>query len=250
MLNKTRLLLLAGTALLTAVTGFCIGVPPDDPPSPNGIWVHGDTVLLFAMFPACKEEGGPSHTALQTLVSKDGGRNWAWRGPRLTWSYFEFILDTGDEIWLAGNNYNPEGPASDPYVLLFDADSMEWPQFQIFNGDDELMAVARDDRDNNRFLAWVNHLINSEETDPTFLHQSLDHGRTWHIVKQVKSVPRSAAGLHFFQEIPQQSGAWRISNTDQPRTSFLEHQEPDGKWHPAARLPLPIQKCEEQVFGH
>jgi hypothetical protein len=253
MLNKTRLLFFAGAALLTIATGFCIGVPENDSPSPSGVWTHGDTVLLFTTFPACKADDEPPHRFLQTLVSKDGGKTWAWRGPRLTWSNFEYIMDTGNEIWLAGDSYSAEGPAYDPFLVLFNADSMEWPQLKIYEGEDELMAVAHDDRNSNRFVAWVNHLMlppgdpdADDGTDSTFLHESLDRGQTWHAVRKVKRIPKSAPGLHFFQEIPQRSGAWRIASTYHSSAAFLEHLEPDGSWRPAAKLPSPIQKsCEE-----
>jgi hypothetical protein len=245
MLNKTRLLLSAGAAFLAAVTGFCIDVPEENLTSPQGIWAHGDTVLLFGMMHRCKDEVDIPYRPQQTLVSKDGGKTWARRGPRLMGSTVDFILDTGEEIWIAGDSYDSEGPANTPFLLLFDADSTEWPKFDIYDGYDELLALAHDNRDSNRFLAWVNHLMSNEDTDPTFLHESLDHGRTWHAVKKVKRVPKSSPGLHFFQQIPQQSGAWRIANADQP-SAALERLGPDGKWHQAAKLPLPIQEsCEE-----
>jgi hypothetical protein len=249
---KTRLLS-AGFVLLAITTGFCIGLRAYVPPSPIGIWTHGDTVLVFATFPACKDAAEPSQNILQTLVSTDGGRNWVWRGPRLMWSTFDSILDTGDEIWIAGYNYDAEGPGSDPFVLRFEADSMDWPQLQIYNGYAELMAIAHDDHDGNRFLAWVTHLMllpedpdYDENDDPMFLHESLDRGQTWHAVKKVESAPKSMPGTHFFQDIPRQSGAWRIANADHGGKAFLEHMEADRKWHAAGKLPLPeLEKCEE-----
>jgi hypothetical protein len=258
MLNKARLLLLAGVAILATVTGFCIGVPEENLTT-LGIWAHGDTVLLFSTVHACKEDEETAHPPLQTLVSKDGGKTWAARGPRLLWSKLEFILDTGEEIWIAGDSYDAEGPANTPFFLLFDADKMEWPKFDIYDGYDELLTVAHDDHDGNRFLAWVNHLMldptdpdaaEDPGIDPTFLHESLDHGRTWHAVKKVKRVPKSAPGLHFFQEIPQQSGSWRIAGADQS-SAALEQLGTDGKWQQSARLPLPVQeRCEEQQPGN
>jgi len=251
-MNTSRLLLAGGVALLAAVTGFCIGVPAEDQPSPSAVWAHGNTVLVFATFPSCTEDSAPAHLTMQTLISKDGGKTWAWRGPSMPWSMVEYILESGDEIWLAGENYDSEGPASVPFLLLLDADSMEWPQLEIHSGYTELMAVARDERDSNRFLAWANHLLLSPDdpdyTDdgknPLFLHESLDRGRTWHVVRKEKDVPKSAPGLRFFQQIKEQSEGWRISSRQPGGVAVLEHQQPDGKWHSAGRLPTPIQNCE------
>lgn len=259
-LNKPQLFLSLGIVLLTAVSAFCAGVPGDDQPSPSMVWSRGNTVLVFASFPACEDESATPHRTMQTLISKDGGKTWNWRGPRMPWSMLEYILVSGDEIWLAGENYNPEGPASEPFLLPVDGDSMEWPQLEIYDRYTELTAVARDDHDGNRFLAWVNHLmlpaddpdLPEDGSDPMFLHESLDRGRKWHVIKKEKDVPKSPPGLRFFEPISEQSGTWRISKTSQSSASELEHKKRDGKWHPAGRLPSPIQNCvvrEENVEG-
>lgn len=252
-LNKAQLFLSLAIVLLAAVHGSCAGVPGDDQPSPSMVWSHGNTVLVFASFPACEDESATPRPTMQTLISKDNGKTWNWRGPRMPWSMLEYILGSGDEIWVAGENYDAEGPASEPFLLLVDADSMEWPQLRIYERYTELTAVARDERDGNRFLAWVNHLMPDESeppfdppadgSDPMFLHESLDQGQTWHVVRMEKDAPKSAPGLRFFEPISEQSGAWRISSTSQSSASLLEHQDRKGKWHPAGRLPSPIQNC-------
>ena len=229
--------------------------PQDDQPTPNLVWSHGKTVLVFAVFPACEDESPTPRQTMQTLISKDGGKTWDWRGPRMPWSMLEYILESGDEIWLAGENYDAEGPASEPFLLLVGADSMEWPQLKIYDRYTELTAVARDDRDGNKLLAWVNHLMLDPDdpdlphdgSDPMFLHESLHRGQTWHVVRQEKNTPKSAPEVRFFEPISEQSGAWRISRsktkTASPSVTLLEHQGPDGKWHRAGRLPSPIQNC-------
>jgi hypothetical protein len=112
------------------------------------------------------------------------------------------------------------------------------------------MAVAKDERDGNRFVAWVTHLMlspddpDSADDDPMFLHESLDRARTWHVLKKVKSVPKASPGMRFFEEIPRQSGGWRITNDNQH--SALEHLGQDRKWHSVAKAALPIQEsCEK-----
>jgi hypothetical protein len=234
--------------LLATIPGVC-AQDQEEKLSFVGVWAHGDTVLLFATVHKCNDEINETTQPLQTLVSKDEGKTWARSGPRLMWSKFEFILDTGTEIWIAGDNYDAEGPASSPFILLADPDRRDWQKFEIYHGYDELIAVARDERDGNRFLAWVNHLMLFDnpdgEDDPTFLHESLDHAGTWHPLRKVKSVPKVATGLRFFEEIPNKSRGWRITNSDQP-TSALEHLGQDGKWHQVAKAALPIQmSCEE-----
>jgi hypothetical protein len=253
--NKARLLVSLGIVLLTAAGAFCAAVPQDDQPTPDLVWSHGRTVLVFASFPSCEDESATPHRTTQTLISKDGGKSWNWRGPRMPWTMLEYIFQSGDEIWIAGENYDSEGPASEPFVLLVDADSMQWPQLEIYGRYSELLAVAHDERDGNRFLAWVNHLMPDESepsfdppedgSDPMFLHESLDKGQTWHVVSQEKNAPKSLPGLRFFEPISEQSGAWRISNTKRgpSSVSVLEHKARDGKWHRAGRLPSPIQNC-------
>ena len=250
-LDKAQLFLSLAIVLLTVVSGFGSSVAEDDQPSPSMVWSHGNTVLIFASFPACEDESATPHQTMQTLISKDGGQTWNWRGPRMPWSTVDYILQSGDEIWVAGENYDPEGPASRPFLMLVDGDSMEWPQLEIYDRYTELMAVARDDRDGNRLLAWVNHLmlppddpdLPEDGSDPMFLHESLDRGRTWHVIRKEKDVPKSAPGLRFFQPISEQSGAWRISKTSQSSASLLEHQDREGKWHRSGRLPSPVQNC-------
>jgi len=238
MLKKMRFLSPALMALLVTSAGFCVSGPPaqDDFVAPAGIWAHGDTVLLFAFFRQCEEDGG-GYQPLQTLVSKDGGKTWARSGPRLVGSSFLYILNTGGETWIAGDSY-AEGPAHGPFLHLFDPDNAEWPQFEIYDGYEEFRALAQDERNPDRFLAWIDHVEVSEpEGSHIFLHQSLDRGRTWHEVKEVKRVPKSMPGLRFFQDLPQQSGDWRIN----PAARTLEHKDKDNEWRTAVNLPLPIQ---------
>lgn len=248
---KTGLLLSTCFVLLTTIPGVCTQAQEENLAF-VGIWIHGDTILLFATVHKCNDEINEATQPLQTLVSKDKGKTWTRSGPRLMWSKFEFILDTGREIWIAGDNYDPEGPASSPFILLADPDSRDWQRFEIYDGYDELMAVAWDERDGNRFLAWVNHLMlfpadpDYEENDPMFLHESLDRAGTWHAVKKVKGVPKTAPGMRFFKEIPNQSRGWRIIDNISQHTTALEHLGRDGKWQLVAKSALPIQEsCEE-----
>jgi hypothetical protein len=151
----------------------------------------------------------------------------------------DFILDTGTELWIAGQNA-AEGPTSAPYLLRYRADDAEWLQSEIYDDFAELVAVARETK-TGRFLAWVRHIVDVgsvQQTWPMYLHQSVDGGRTWSEVKKVRRVPRSAPGVHFFQELPSRSGSWRISRLG----SAVEQRQGDGKWHTVTKLPLPLQQ--------
>ncbi len=178
-----------------------------DPPAADGIWARGDTVILFARFNPCGEPYRP----IQPLVSRDGGKTWVARGPRLLGSELDYILETRAALWIAGESI-AEGPTSQPYLLLYRADSAEWPQVLIYEDAADLLAMARETK-TGRLLAWVRHIdFNSENwTGPVYLHQSRDQGRTWSSVRRVRHVLKQAPGLRFFQELPQRSGAWRIS---------------------------------------
>jgi len=200
----------------------------------DGIWARGDTIILFARFNPCGEPYRP----IQPLVSRDGGQTWAASGPRLEGSELEYILDTGAELWIGGEQI-AEGPSSAPFLLLYRADGAEWPQFVIYDDAAELLGVARETK-SGRLLAWVRHIDFQSDnwTGPVYLHQSVDRGPTWSTMQKVRHVPRSAPGLRFFQKLPRQSGRWRISSLG----SAVEHQQADGKWHRITRLPLPLQQ--------
>src|SRR5262249_3029645 len=112
------------TVLLATICSVGAG---QDPPSADGIWARGDAVILFARFNPCGEPYRP----IQPLVSRDGGKTWVASGPRLLGSELDYILDTGAALWIAGESI-AEGPTSQPYVLLYRADSAEWPQVVIY----------------------------------------------------------------------------------------------------------------------
>src|SRR6185437_12729877 len=73
-LNKPQLLLSIGMVLLAAGTSFCTGVPKDDQPTPDLVWAHGQTVLVFALFPACEDESPTARQTMQTLIPKTAVR--------------------------------------------------------------------------------------------------------------------------------------------------------------------------------
>ncbi|HEV2962562.1 MAG TPA: hypothetical protein VG649_12095 [Candidatus Angelobacter sp.] len=237
MSKKSRRLLITA-ALFAIVCGICVAQDYEYL-SADGIWVRGDTLIIFARLNPC---GGP-YRPIQTLVSIDGGKTWAASGPRLDpGRELDFILDTGAELWLAGQDM-AEGPTHAPYLLRYAADHAEWRESEIYPDNAELLGIAQETK-TGRLLAWVRHIdfMSEHWTGPVYLHQSLDGGQTWSEIKKVRRIPRWAPGLHFFQELPRRKGPWRISRLG----SAVEQRQADGKWHPVTKLPLPLQQtCPE-----
>jgi hypothetical protein len=246
MLRKSCLFVISILVILLAsgaamVAGFH---PAQDQNKAIAIWEHGKTVLLFAMLTGCESD---IYMHPQALVSADEGKTWTKSGPDLYGLDLKLISDTGEEV-MVGGEYYIEGPTNSPFLLVY-RDGAEWQQFSIYDGAAELEALAQDELRPNRFLAWVEHIDILHDDDmnaPIYLHQSLDRGRTWKVVKKVKSVPESAPHLRFFLEMPLENGRWRISEQDQPRAR-VEHIAENGQWQVVAKLPLPIQEtCKEE----
>lgn len=200
----------------------------------DGLWSHENTIVLVARFDQC---GGP-YRPVQSIVSTDGGNTWAAEGPRLEGSDLFFILSDGDEL-LLGGQYYAEGPTSSPFLLVYGLEKHEWSQSDIYDGAAELLGMARE-KETGHLLAWVRHIdVQSEDySGPIFLHESVDRGKTWDLIKDVTHVPTSIPGMNFFRELPQRSGKWRVSHDG----NAVEQLKDDGEWDRSVKLPLPVQQ--------
>lgn len=200
----------------------------------DGLWSHENTIVLVARFDQC---GGP-YRPVQSIVSTDGGNTWAAEGPRLEGSDLFFILSDGDEL-LLGGQYYAEGPTSSPFLLVYGLEKHEWSQSDIYDGAAELLGMARE-KETGHLLAWVRHIdVQSEDySGPIFLHESVDRGKTWDLIKDVAHVPTSIPGMNFFHELPQRSGKWRVSHDG----NAIEQLKDDGEWDRSVKLPLPVQQ--------
>lgn len=230
--NRLTMRLMGAASAIAMIFSICAA---QDIPSANGIWARGDLVILFARFNNC----GAPYRPVQPLVSTDGGKTWGVIGPLLESSDLEYFLDTGSELFIAGEDI-AEGPAHSPFLLVYRATDNAWQQSEIYDQASELLGIAHDAK-TGKLLAWVRHLElkNYDWSGPVFLHRSLDGGKTWSVVRKVRRVPRIAPGLHFFRENLNQSGSWRLTKTG----SRVERRQDDGKWHLVTLLPLPIQNA-------
>ena len=200
----------------------------------DGLWGDENTIMLFARFAQC---GGP-YRRVQPIVSTDGGNTWAAGGPRLEGSDLLFIVSGGDEL-LIGGQYYAEGPTSAPFLLIYGLEQHQWSQSEIYGDAAELLGMARE-KATGHLLAWVRHMDVQSEDDSgaIFLHESVDGGKTWAVIKDVTHVPASKQGMNFFMELPKRSGKWRVSHTG----NAIEQLKDDGKWHLGVKLPLAIQQ--------
>lgn len=199
----------------------------------DGLWSHDKTIVLLARFEAC---GGP-YRPIQPIVSRDGGETWAASGPRFDGSDFMFLMGDGPDLYVAGEDI-AEGPSSGPFLLVYHADSDAWSQFEIYQDAADLLGVAHE-TGTGHLLAWVEHIdVASEASGPVFIHESVDGGKTWAVIRDVGHVPASVPGLHFFQELPERFGLWRVSLAGKAIAQLKD----DGKWYDVVNLPLPMQK--------
>ena len=218
--------------LIFLVTALCGSAVAQEWVSPFGILARGNVLFLFTRVEGCLGE-----QAAQIFLSEDGGKTWAKQGPSLGGSDFYSILDTGTELWIAGQ-HTAEGPGTDPFLLKYSANQPVWDLQQIYEGAAELLGSALQN-DGKTIWAWVRHVQFSSPkwTGPIYLHKSMDRGRTWSAVKKVRRVPTSASHLSFFQEIKNQSGDWRISGLGEFGHA-IEHQRSDQTWHVISEFPM------------
>src|SRR5262249_49490047 len=124
-ITAALIFLLATAALCAAKPGTVI---------PDGVWARGQTVIVFARLESCADR---PYQPQQPFVSHDDGKTWTPSGPQLDGREFLNILDTGAELWIAGQGY-AEGPTHDPFLLQFGPDNTDWPEFEIYSGGAEL----------------------------------------------------------------------------------------------------------------
>ena len=203
---------------------------------PRGLFTWGENVMVIGAVQGCD---GP-YNPMQAMVSPDGGKTWQVTGTRTVGLSRDFVLDTGSELLIAGENII-EGPAHDPFLWVYRYSAERWDEFEILGGSTELSALALETK-TGRLLAWIRHLELSDDgwTGPLFLHESVDGGKSWREVKKVARVTAPRPGLKFFQRFADQQGAWRIIRDEQ--MSRLEVRDAE-QWK---TVELPEMACEPQ----
>ena len=203
---------------------------------PRGLFVWGDSVMVLGAVQGCQGAYDP----MQAMVSRDEGKTWHATGPHTVGLSRDFVLDTGTELLIAGENII-EGPAHEPFLHVYRYAVEQWDEFEILSGSTELSALALETK-TGRLLAWIRHVELSDDgwSGPLFLHESVDGGKSWREVKKVARVPASRAGLQFFQRFADQRGPWRIVRDE--HSARLERTD-NKQWR---TVELPAMACEQQ----
>ncbi len=229
----------ARIALLGLCCALSVGsmVSQQQTVEPRGLFTWGENVMVIGAVQGCDGPYAPMHT----MVSSDGGLTWQPTGPRTVGLSRDFVLDTGKELLIAGENII-EGPAHDPFLLVYRYGAEQWDEFEILGGSTELSALALETK-TGRLLAWIRHLELSDDgwTGPLFLHESMDGGKSWREVKKVARVPASRTGLRFFERFADEQGPWRIVSNES--ASRMEKRD-DERWKP---VELPMMDCEAEI---
>lgn len=226
------------TVLIALTCAICVAsaCAQQQTVEPRGLFAWGDSVMVIGAVQGCQGAYDP----VQAMVSRDEGKTWQITGPRTVGLSRDFVLDTGTELLIAGENII-EGPAHEPFLHVYRYAAEQWDEFEILGGSTELSALALETK-TGRLLAWIRHLELSDDgwTGPLFLHESVDGGKSWREVKKVARVPASRPGLRFFLRFADEQGPWRIVRTES--ASRLERRE-DAAWK---AIELPMMACEQQ----
>jgi len=204
----------------------------------DGILLHGKTVVLFAHVSTCAAEG--QIPAAQVFVSLDAGKTWDKRGPLIEGSAFEYVLDDGTTLRVAGS-HTAEGPEIEPFLFVSTGDLSEWKLHRIYKGPSELKSVALNG--NGHLVAWVKHIDPHQESweGSTYAYESRDNGATWGVLGPVPNGTTTPAG-RVFSKIEKEDRGWRV--VDMEGGGFeVQHLEVDHSWKTAHKFPL--QMCRQ-----
>ena len=189
----------------------------------DAILVHGKAILLFTRMAACDDNFVPG--ASQLLVSTDGGRSWQKRGPRLEGYEFDSVSVRDGKVWIAGE-HTAEGPAIEPFVFVPAKSPLHWEMRTIYQGAGGLERVAWGSK--GELIAWVPHLkLEDDWKGPTYIHQSLDEGRTWKTLGRARKL-KMEKGIEFTGLEKLKDPLWRIINSHYETDYRVQHREAEN----------------------
>jgi len=156
------------------------------------------------------------------MVSTDGGRSWKRRGPALPGYEFVSFFEKDGKVWIAGE-HSAEGPAIEPFVFIPAKLPLHWEMRTIYEGSGGLERIAWGN--SGELIAWVPHLeLGDEWQGPTYIHQSLDDGRTWKTLGRAKKL-KLEKGLEFTDLTALKNPLWRITSSRNEMDYRVQHRE-------------------------
>jgi hypothetical protein len=200
----------------------------------DAILVQDNAIILFTRA-GCADFPPPG--IAQLLVSTDGGRSWKKSGPALAGYEFTSIYQRDGKVWILGQ-HTAEGPATDPFLFLPTDSPARWKMKTIYWGNVELRRVALGEQ--SEFLAWIRHLELTDDgwAGPTYLHQSLDDGRTWKVLGRASKIQLKAKNPGFVDLAMLKSPTWRVLNHSLGHGFRVQHREKDDSaWRTIAQFP-------------
>lgn len=206
--------------------------------SADGVLVESNMTVLFTRA-HCKES--PPAGGAQLLISTDGGRSWKRRGPRLDGYEFDFASQKDGKVWIAGQ-HTAEGPETNPFIFVPGESGTDWQMRTIREGNGPLKRLAWGSK--GELNAWIQHLRLADEgwAGPTYIHQSLDGGRTWKVLGRSRDLHLEAVEFKDIGEI--RNPLWRIVDA-RVKSGELILQRRESKESPWKRVLLPRLLCSD-----
>lgn len=203
-------------------------------------YLEADAILVqdkvIVLFTRARCANSPPPGTAQLLVSTDGGHSWKKSGPALDGYEFTSILQKDGKVWIVGE-HTAEGPATDPFVFVPTDSPSRWKMRTIYRGNAELRRLSTGEH--GEFLAWIRHLDLSQDgwAGPTYVHQSLDEGKTWRILARAGKTQVKAEGPGFVDLGMLKNPTWRVRNDSVGRMFRVQHREgPPAPWQTVSQM--------------
>src|SRR5262249_24373164 len=204
-------------------------------------YIEADAILpqdkAIILFTRARCANYPTPGTAQLMVSTDGGRSWKKSGPALDGYEFTSVYQRDGKVWILGE-HTAEGPAIDPFLFLPTDSPSRWNMKTIYWGSEELQRVASGEQ--GEFLAWIRHLELTYDgwAGPTYVHQSLDDGRTWKVLGRASKTKVKAKAPGSVDLGILKNPTWRVLNHSLGHGFRVQHREsPAFPWRTVAHFP-------------